>query len=220
MMDMIIFIYGNSFRCSQKEDMLKSISDELTGPLAISLNRYVDMSLVFFNSFVALIMLVGPWYICEYEVTFPEGSDCVIPAGTVVVPFVSTFCDKELKAMEVGGDEWADMFVYVFVYFVVALLSSSVVCYEVVSFGIRQWSNANTLGFAMQLGLLIIQTIILIKSDALVKPEGVDDTTAQVLVTAAVALSAARIVTLAFFMYLTKRYNNGTGSWLGTGAYI
>jgi hypothetical protein len=198
---------------------MKDLTDELYNPVIIALNRYMEMSLVFFNVLVALMLLTAPWYIVENSTTFNAVNDgCAIPEGTALAPFVSKPCGKAFTVLLNGGKEWRDMHVYVWVYFVLAIICSAIIGYEVVKHGVREWSDANTIGFVVQLILLIIQSIILITSADLVKPENVNASTAEILIITAVVISSVRIVMLGFFMYITKKH--APRGFFGTGSYI
>jgi hypothetical protein len=198
--------------------MLKEISSDINTPAVVALNRYVEMALVFFNTLVGLMLLTAPWYIVENDATFTEVSmGCVVPEGTVLAPFVSKPCGKAFTAIAAGGKGWSDMHIYVWVYFGLALLGSALIGYEVVKHGVREWNDANTIGFVVQLALVVIQSLILAKSGSLVKPSSVDSSTAEILIITAVVLSALRLSMLGFFMYITKKYN--PRGYFGTGAY-
>lgn len=198
--------------------MLREISSDLTTPTVVALNRYVEMALVFFNTLVGLMLLTAPWYIVENDAHFKEVSaSCVVPEGTALAPFVSKPCNKAFTAILHGGKGWSDMHIYVWVYFGLALLGSALIGYEVIKHGIREWNDANTIGFAVQMALLVIQSVIMAKSGSLVKPEHVDASTAKILIITAVVLSSLRVVMLGFFMYITKKYN--ARGYFGTGAY-
>lgn len=199
--------------------MLKEITTELYTPTIVALNRYVEMSLVFFNTLVGLMLLTAPWYIVENDTTFNEAKmgGCTVLKGTVLAPFVSKPCGTAFVDIVDGGKGWSDMHIYVWVYFGLALLGSAIIGFEVVKHGVRDWSDANTIGFAVQLVLVIIQSIILVKSGDLVKPADVDASTADILIITAVVLSAARVVMLGFFMYVTKRF--AARGYFGTGSF-
>lgn len=203
----------------KKSNMLKEITNDLYTPTIITLNRYVEMAIVFFNTLVGLMLLTAPWYIVENDATFKEiAMDCVVTEGTVLAPFVSKPCGKAFTDIADGGKGWSDMHIYVWVYFGLALLGSAIIGYEVVKHGVREWNDANTIGFAVQMVLVIIQSIILAKSGELVKPDKVDASTAEILIITAVVLSAVRIVMLGFFMYITKKY--AARGYFGTGSYV
>lgn len=193
--------------------MLKELTNDLYKDRAVALNRYVEMGLVFFNTMVALMLLTAPWYYVEKDTTFPDDT-CHVSAGTVVAPFVSRFCDHDLTVID---SEWKNLHIFVWVYFGLALVSSAIIGYEVVTHGVRQWNDANTIGFAVQLGLLVIQVIIMIKSGTAHKPDHSDNSTARNLIITAVSLSSARLFFLIGFMYLTLTYS--PRGFFGTGAY-
>lgn len=193
--------------------MLKELTNDLYTETVVALNRYVEMGLVFFNTMVALMLLTAPWYLVEKDTHFPT-SNCTVKAGTVVAPFISKFCGEDLTVVD---SEWKNLHVFVWVYFGLALLSSAIIGYEVIKHGVRQWNDANTIGFAVQVGLLVIQIIILIKGGDAHKPASSDDSTAKNLIITAVALSSARVAALIFFMYLT--FTNAPRGVFGTGAY-
>jgi hypothetical protein len=197
--------------------MMKNLSEDIYNDSIIALNRYVEMALVFFNTMVALMLLTAPWYIVTSMSIFPLGGMCEIPSGTVIAPFASKFCDKDMTTLIDGGSTWKELHVFVWVYFVLALLSSGVIGYEIVKHGIRDWKDSNTVGFVVQIALIVIQSLILIKSNDAVKPEHVDDSTARVLTITALSLSCVRAVLLVLFMYVTFKYNKR--GYLGTGAY-
>jgi cytochrome bd-type quinol oxidase subunit 1 len=200
--------------------MLNTLSKDLYKDGVVAVNRYIEMALVFFNTMVALMLLTAPWYIVEQNSVdvFPPGSDCTTVLGTAISPFVSEFCDgSSLGSLADGGSVWKSLHVFCWVYFVLALLASAIIGYEVVKHGVREWNDANTVGFAVQVGLVIVQSLILVNSDSAVKPHHTDDSTARILTLTAVALSSARCVMLGMFMYVTYKYNKR--GHFGTGVY-
>ena len=206
--------------------MLKDLSGELQKPTIVALNRYVEMALVFFNSMVALMLLTAPWYIITGTTGKAEiaGAGCDFGVGTVIAPFASKCGNVAFTDLSDGGDIWSSLHIYSFVYLGLALLASCLIGYEVVTHGVREWKDANTIGFAVQLGMLVIQILIMTESDKAIKPTPkgddvveVDASTAETLILTAVILSSLRVAALMFFMYLTYRYNpRGT---FGTGSY-
>ena len=118
-----------------------------------------------------------------------------------------------------GGSVWNSLHIYSYIYLGLALLASCLIGYEVVTYGVREWRDANTVGFAVQLSMLVIQILILTGADKAVKPTpaaAVDASTGETLIIAAVTLSSLRVASLMFFMYLTYRFHpKGT---FGTGA--
>ena len=200
--------------------MLKELSTEIYKDSIVALSRYVEMALLYFNSFAALMLLTASWYQVDNAVEFPAGSGCIIPAGTVIEPFLSKFCEKELTTLVDGGSDWERVRVYVWVYFAFVLLASALIGYEVVTHGIREWKNANIIGFLVQLVLIIAQALILTTSDSAPKPDGVDNSTARILIILALSLSIVRIVVLGVFMYVTRKYIRPYRGAVGTGSYI
>lgn len=199
---------------------LKSISNELYSDFVVAINRYVEMTLVFFNTLVALMLLTAPWYFVEDNTVFPVNGNpnCEISSGTVIAPFTSSPCGVMFTELDEGGAEWHNLHIYVWIYFVFAMIASTIVGYEIVHFGVRAWNNANTIGFIVQLGLLVVQSLILISSDKARKPHGVDDSTARTLTILALSLSSVRLAMLSFFMFITFRYNKR--GFLGTGGMV
>ena len=200
--------------------MLKTFSRDLYTDNVVALNRYMEMALVLFNAMVALMLLTAPWYIVEQNSTevFPPGSTCTSVRGTAIAPFVSEFCDgSSLGSLVDGGSGWKSLHTFCWLYFILALLSSALIGYEVVKHGIRDWNNANTVGFAVQVVLIVVQSLILTEGNSAVKPPHTDDSTARILTLTAVALSSSRCFMLGVFMYVTCRYNKR--GYLGTGAY-
>lgn len=204
--------------------MLKDLSVELEKSPIVSINRYVEMALVFFNSMVALMLLTSPWYIItgttDAKLMQNGVAMCTFPPGTVIAPFASKCANVGFTELDDGGDKWSSIHIYAWVYLALALLASCLIGYEVVTHGVREWKDANTIGFAVQLGMLVIQILIMTGSGDAVKPtpaSSVDASTAETLVVTAVALSSARVAMLVLFMYVTYRYNPrgtfGTGSW-------
>ena len=204
--------------------MLKDLSQEIYKSPIVSLNRYIEMALVFFNSMVALMLLTAPWYIVTGHTNAKLMQDgaalCEFVPGTVIAPFASKCNNVAFPELNDGGDIWANLHIYSYVYLGLALLASCLIGYEVVIHGVREWKDANTIGFAVQLGMLVIQVLILVESGKAVKPtpaSAVDASTAETLIITAVALSSVRVAALMFFMYITFRYNPrgtfGTGSW-------
>jgi hypothetical protein len=198
--------------------MLKEMSSDLNTPVIVVLNRFVEMALVFFNTLVALMLLTAPWYIVENDTAFKEvAMDCVVPSGTVLAPFASKPCGTAFTDIIDGGKGWSDMHVFVWVFFSLAILCSTLIGYELIKHGVREWSDANTIGFVVQLALVAIQSVILEKSGSLVKPANADASTAEILIIAALVLSVFRLLMLGFFMYITKKYN--PRGHFGTGGY-
>ena len=152
----------------------------------IAINRFVDMSLVFFNSLVALMLFTAPWYIVNSDTEFPAG--CALTKGVVIAPFSSEFCGVSMTSMELGGDTWTTMYFFVVAYLIISLAMSVVIGYEVVTHGVRQWNDANTIGFALNVVLLIVLSFVLAKSNSVVKPSTVRDATARTLTTLALVL--------------------------------
>jgi hypothetical protein len=194
--------------------MLRDAAHTIQQDSVVAINRYIEMGLVYFNTIVALMLLTAPWYLVENDTTF---NGCVISEGTVIAPFLSKFCGKELATLPgAAGKDWKTLHVFVWVYFALALLSSAIIGYEFVHNGVRKWSNASTIGFCLQVCLIVFQSLVLVESDSAVKPDGVDDSTARILVITAIVLSSLRIATLGFFMYVTRKYapmgRFGTGS--------
>lgn len=199
--------------------MLKEISNDINTPKIIAINRYVEMSIVFFNTLVSLMLLTAPWYIVKHDTLFEQaGQNCIISKGTVLAPFVSEPCGTAFTDLLDGGKGWSDMYNYVWVYFLLALLSSAIITYEIIKYGVREWNDANTIGFVVQLVLIIFQSIIVVQTNKLVKPGNVNASTAETLIMIALPLSAIRIIMLGFFMYITKRYN--PRGFFGTGSYV
>jgi hypothetical protein len=202
--------------------MLRDISDELHKSTIVALNRYLDMALIYFNAMVALMLLVAPWYIMiEDGALMQDGVEkCKLPAGTVIAPFASKCDNVAFIDLLDGGAVWNSLHIYSFIYLGLALLASCLVGYEVISHGVREWRDANTIGFAIQIVMLVMQILIMTKADKAVKPTpeaAVDGSTAEILIITAVVLSSLRVATLMFFMYLTYRYNpRGT---FGTGSF-
>lgn len=198
--------------------MLKELSNEIYTPPVVAINRFVEMAIVFFNTLVALMLLTSPWYIVDVDAAFTQVSNtCVVPAGTAIAPFVSKPCGVAFTDITEGGKAWRDMHMFVWVFFGLSLLTSAVIGYEVVKHGVREWNDANTMGFAIQLGLIIIQGIIIGKSGDLVKPVNVEASTADILLLVAISLSGLRILALGLFMFVTKKY--APRGYFGTGAY-
>lgn len=199
--------------------MLRELATDIYDDGIVMVNRYVEAALVFFNTIVSLMLLTSPWYIIENDTVFPPGSTCTITSGTVIVPFISEFCDKSLTTLPGDdGKDWKHLHAFVWVYFVLAIISSIIIIYELVQNGVRQWDNANTAGFSIQVVLIIFQSLILSYSNNALKPLQTDDSTARILTITAIVLSTLRAACLMFFMYITKKYNP-RGRW-GTGSAI
>lgn len=200
--------------------MLKDLALELEKSPVVALNRYVEMALVFFNSMVALMLATAPWYIITGTMNATIGTQCTFPPGTVIAPFTSKCANVAFTELDDGGDKWSNLHIYVMVYLGMALLASCIIGYEVVTHGVREWKDSNTIGFAVQLGILVLQILILVSADEAPKPvpaSSVDDSTATTLIITSLVLSSVRIAALVLFMYVTYRYRPkgtfGTGAW-------
>lgn len=189
------------------------MSEELHFTVAI--NRFVDISITFFNSLVALMLLTGGWYKVTLDSVF---NGCTLTRGTIIVPFASGICEFDTMTDLPGdqGKKWATMKNFVITYFAFSIVISSLVGYESVVYGIRKLNNANTISFVLNLVSLIIQSMVLIEAGKIDKPEHVSNEIAVTLITAALAMSCVRVLVLGWFMYHQKKTNPigifGTGS--------
>lgn len=182
----------------------------------VAINRFIDVSLTFFNSLVALVLLTAPWYKLTQDTTF---QGCALKKGTVLAPFVSGVCDYDtFSELPDGGNKWDTMHNYCIVYLVFALAISSLVGYESVVHGIRKWNNTNTLSFVLNMVMLIIQSMILIENGNVKKPQHIEDELATSLITAALVITCIRVPMLGYFMYHTYTYDRKNGGYFGTGS--
>jgi hypothetical protein len=184
--------------------------------LSVSINRFLDLGLTFFNTIVALLLLTAPWYKITADETF---QGCLITRGTVIAPFASGLCEFEsFSDLPDGGDKWSVMHAYCIVYMTIALAISVLVGYETVMYGLRSWSNANTLSFVLNIVLLIVQSIILIEDGNLVKPTHLANETAETLILIALVTTCIRVPMLGWFMHQT--YNGDKTGYFGTGSSV
>lgn len=189
----------------------------------IAINRFVDISLTFFNSLVALMLLTAPWYKITLDLA---GADlfhgCALTRGTVIAPFASGICQFDTMTGLPGdeGKQWKTMHNYVITYLAFALLISSFVGYESTVHGLRKWNNANTLSFGLNFVTLILQTMILIEEGSISKPKHIENELATTMIIAALAMSCIRIPVLGYFMYHTYNFDKENGGYFGTGGRV
>lgn len=198
----------------------RALAKDILNDSIVVTSRYIDMALVMFNVMVALMLLTSPWYLIKHDVTnFPPGSGCQIVKGTAIAPFISEMCDgSQLGDLIDGGDRWVKIHVLCWIFFAVSLLAAAVIGYEVVTHGVRDWKDANTIGFIMQAILIVVQSMILLDSGKAIKPNHADNSTATILTITAISLSSVRAVVLLIFMCVTLRFEpRGV---LGTGAFV
>lgn len=189
----------------------------------VAINRFVDLSLTFFNSLVALMLLTAPWY----KVTLTlSGNDlfhgCALTRGTVIAPFASGICDFDTMTGLPGDDgaKWSTMHSYVISYLTFALLISSFVGYEATVYGLRKWNNANTISFVLNFVTLILQAMILVEAGSVSKPKHIENELAVTLITAALVISCIRIPVLGWFMHYTFYNDRANGGFFGTGSHV
>lgn len=186
----------------------------------IAINRFIDISLTFFNSLVALMLLTAPWYkiVAANGETF---QGCHLAKGTVLAPFTSGLCTFEsFEELPLGGDKWATMHSYCITYLTIALLVSSLIGYESVVHGLRKWNNTNTLSFVLNIVTIIIHAIILVESGNVPKPVHIANELATTLITSALVVSCIRVLVLGWLMYHTYTHDRVNGGFFGTGGKV
>lgn len=177
------------------------------------INRFLDMGLVFFNSLVALMLLTAPWYMITADGQY---YDCEVKAGTVIAPFESKFCGLYLEETPVDGEEWTQLYGFVWAYFIVAVITTALLGFEIFKNRVRSWDNANTASFALNIGMMVIQALILRTSNKIHKPAGIEDSTARTLIILSLVLTIFRSIMLMAFMY--RVVTTAPRGFFGTGS--
>jgi len=182
-----------------------------------AVNRFFDATTVIINAMISLVLLSAPWYRLTADETF-EG--CTLTKGTVLAPFSSGLCTYDsFFDLPQGGDHWARMFMWVWVYTALSLFVLGLLTFKAATNTFGQWDNANTISFVLNFAVLVILSIILGNADVVAKPENVDNATSKTAIIVALVLTVLRLPLLAYHMYIIKERGNARG-YFGTGARV
>lgn len=182
----------------------------------LTINRAIDILLTFFNTVVAIALLIAPWYKVTEDTDF---HGCTLAAGTVLAPFASGLCTYDsFYDLPVDGSKWEMVYIYGVVFLSFNFVATLMVVYESVNHGVREWDNANTASFIFNIVSFVIAVLIQVETSTITKPLHLKNETAQVMVIIALVVCALRTLMLSWFMYET--YHNDRRGFFGTGSHM